>query len=71
MSMTEFVDRLIQAIALLEIAEDQMAEAITELQLNDLYIEAEEVRMHRKGVNRMLAGLRNKARENFELDQNS
>lgn len=70
MSMTEFLDRLNSALSLLEVAEDQMIEAKTELQLLDLYTEAEEVRAQRKALNRTLTVLRNKVRENVELEKN-
>ena len=70
MSMTEFLDRLNSALSLLEVAEDQMIEAKTELQLLDLYTEAEEVRIQRKALNRTLTVLRNKVRENVELEKN-
>ena len=68
--MTEFLDRLNSALSLLEVAEDQMIEAKTELQLLDLYTEAEEVRAQRKALNRTLTVLRNKVRENVALEKN-
>ena len=68
MSMTEFLDRLNRALALLEVAEDQMVEAVSDLQVCDLYHEAQEVRIQRKALNRILAELRNKVRENVSLE---
>ena len=68
MSMTEFLDRLNRALALLEVAEDQMVEAVSELQMCDLYPEANEVRIQRKALNRILAELRNKVRENVSIE---
>ena len=70
MSMTEFLDRLNSSLALLEVAEDQMVEAHTQLQLCELYPEAHEVRILRKALNRTLADLRAKVRENVELEKN-
>lgn len=67
MSLSEFLDRLSRALSLLEVAEDQMVEAVTELQLCDLYPEAQDVRTLRKALNRTLTDLRGKVRENVEL----
>ena len=65
--MTEFLDRLNRTLSLLEMAEDQMVEAGSELQLCDLYAEADQVRMQRKALNRVLAELRNKVKENISV----
>ena len=70
MSMTEFLDRLNKSLALLEVAEDQMVEAYSELQQIELYNEAREVKIVRKTLNRTLANLRTTVRENVELEKN-
>ena len=70
MSMTEFLDRLNKSLALLEIAEDQMVEAYSELQQIELYNEAREVKIVRKTLNRTLANLRTTVRENVALEKN-
>ena len=70
MSMTEFLDRLNKSLALLEVAEDQMVEAYSELQQIELYNEAREVKIVRKTLNRTLANLRTTVRENVALEKN-
>jgi hypothetical protein len=58
--MSEYLTRLGNAISLLEVAEDQIVEARTDLQMSDLYAEADELRAIRKNLNKLLTGLRGK-----------
>ena len=66
--MTEFLDRLNRALGLLEVAEDQIIEARTELLLCDCYDEAVEVKVIRESLKRILPKLRDKVRENISVE---
>lgn len=66
MSLTEFLDRLNRGLSLLEVAEDQMVEAVSELQMCELYPEANEVRVLRKSLNRTLTDLFNRQQAEWQ-----